>query len=53
MLLFEDYKSKIYNVLIFSDLKGLETNVDKNIENAYDLMCTERPRLLFLFDNRY
>lgn len=38
---FEDYKSN-HNVLIFSDLKGLETNVDKNIENAYDLLCALR-----------
>ena len=37
----EDYKSN-HNVLIFSDLKGLETNVDKNIENAYDLLCALR-----------
>ena len=32
----------LINVLIFSDLKGLETNVDKNIENAYDLLCALR-----------
>ena len=38
---FEDYKSN-HNVLIFSDLKGLETNVDKDIENAYDLLCALR-----------
>lgn len=38
---FEDYKSN-HNVLIFSDLKGLETNVDKNIENANDLLCALR-----------
>lgn len=38
---FEDYKSN-HNVLIFSDLKGLETNVDKDIENAYDLLCVLR-----------
>ena len=38
---FEDYKSN-HNVLIFSDLKGLETNVDKNIANAYDLLCARR-----------
>lgn len=41
LLTFEDYKSN-HNVLIFSDLKGLETNVDKNIENAYDLLCALR-----------
>lgn len=38
---FEDYKSN-HNVLIYSDLKGLKTNVDMDIENAYDLLCALR-----------
>ena len=40
---FEDYKSN-HNVLIFSDLKGLETNVDMDIGNAYDLLCALRDK---------